>query len=231
VKRALIVVAKQPIPGQTKTRLSPPLDPDQAAELYRCLLLDTLDLMKRVDGIQPVVAYAPPTAEGYFRRITANEFVLVPQVGKTLGQRLDNVLARCLQMGYEQVAVMNSDGPTLPVGHLQQAFELLDKPNIDVVLGPSDDGGYYLIGVKRPCPALFEVVMSTSTVLEETLARAHEQDLCAECLPPWYDVDTPQDLQRLTDELLSLPRHVAVMTRDMLVRLMESGAIQDRGSV
>ena len=214
--RALIVVAKQPKPGETKTRLSPLLDPEQAVELYCCFLLDTLELMRRVDGARPFVAYSPLTAEGYFRRIAPGDFEFLPQIGDNLGQRLNNVLARCLSMGYAQVIVMNSDSPTLPVDHLQQAFELLQNPGVDVVLGPSDDGGYYLVGLKHPYPALFDVVMSTATVLQETLARAREQGLRAVCLPSWYDVDTPEDLQRLIEELPSLPDHVAVKTRRLL---------------
>ena len=223
--RALIVVAKQPKPGETKTRLSPLLDPEQAVELYCCFLLDTLELMRRVDGARPFVAYSPLTAEGYFRRIAPGDFEFLPQIGDNLGQRLNNVLARCLSMGYAQVIVMNSDSPTLPVDHLQQAFELLQNPGVDVVLGPSDDGGYYLVGLKHPYPALFDVVMSTATVLQETLVRAREQGLRTVCLPSWYDVDTPEDLQRLIGELPSLPDHVAVETRRLLAEWTESKAI------
>jgi rSAM/selenodomain-associated transferase 1 len=210
VKRALVVVAKEPVPGQTKTRLSPPLDPEQAVELYRAFLLDTLDLVAQVEGASAIVAYTPG-------------FGLVPQVGENLGQRLDHVSTHCLGTGYDQVVVMNSDGPTLPVEHLRQAFDLLDRPGIDVVLGPSDDGGYYLVGLKRSCPALFDVVMSTPTVLQETLARAREQGLRSACLPSWYDVDTPTDLQRLGKELLSRPDHVAARTRRLLAQWAQVG--------
>jgi rSAM/selenodomain-associated transferase 1 len=213
----LVVVAKEPSVGRTKTRLSPPLSGQQAAELYRCLLLDTLELMKRVEGVQPIIAYLPPEAEPFFRRIAPPGFDFVPQVGADLGDRLDNVLTHCLQKGYRQAVVMDSDSPTLPMVYLRQAFRELDDPNVDVVLGSCDDGGYYLIGLKSPCSALFQgIVMSTSTVVTETLARAQEQGLRVACLPRWYDVDTYEDLERLIEELLLQPDHLAQHTRTFL---------------
>jgi rSAM/selenodomain-associated transferase 1 len=216
-----MVVAKEPSVGRTKTRLSPPLRSQQATDLYRCLLLDTLELMRRVKGVQPIVAYLPPEAGPFFRRFVPPGFDFVPQVGADLGERLDNVLTYCLQGGYHQAVVMDSDSPTLPVAYLRQAFRELGDPNVDVVLGPCDDGGYYLIGLKSPCSALFRgIVMSTSTVVTETLARAQEQGLRAARLPRWYDVDTYEDLERLTEELLSQPDHLAQHTRTFLSNTM-----------
>jgi glycosyltransferase A (GT-A) superfamily protein (DUF2064 family) len=95
-----MVVAKKPSIGRTKTRLSPPLSGQQAMELYRCLLLDSLELMKRVEGVQSIIAYLPPEAEPFFRRLAPPGFDFVPQVGADLGERLDNVLTYCLQKGY-----------------------------------------------------------------------------------------------------------------------------------
>ena len=220
--RALIVVAKEPLVGRTKTRLSPPLSGQQATDLYRCLLLDTLELMKQVEGVQPIIAYLPPDAEPFFRRFAPPGFDLVPQVGNDLGERLDNVLTHCLQMGYRQAVVMDSDSPTLPVAYLRQAFRELDDPTVDVVLGPCDVGGYYLIGLKSPCSALFRgIVMSTSTVVAETLERAHENALRVACLPRWYDVDTSEDLERLIEELRSQPDNLAPHTRAFLPSAMQ----------
>jgi len=221
VDRALIVVAKEPSGGRTKTRLSPPLSGQVAADLYRHFLLDTLELMHLVESVQPTIAYLPAGAEGFFRRIAPPGFQFVPQVGADLGERLDNVLRHCLRSGYRQAVVMDSDSPTLPVGYLQQAFQELDDPSVDVVLGPCDDGGYYLIGLKSPCSALFRgVVMSTSTVTEETLQRAQEEGLQTACLPLWYDVDTPKDLQRLLEELRLEPDNRALHTRAFLAEAM-----------
>ena len=118
-RNALLVVAKRPAPGQTKTRLTPPLSPEQAAALYECLLRDTLDLIRRVPDVQPVIAFLPDApqdgrARDYFAAL-APDFELLPQEGADLGARLDNALSHYLARGYERVAIMNSDGPTLPV--------------------------------------------------------------------------------------------------------------------
>lgn len=215
--RALTVVAKEPLAGRTKTRLSPPLSGQQAADLYRCFLLDTLELMKRVESVQPIIAYLPPEAEPFFRCFAPPGFDFIPQMGASLGERLDNVLTHCLRTGYHQAVVMDSDSPTLPVTYLRQAFKELDDPRVDLVLGPCDDGGYYLIGLKSPCSALFQgVVMSTSTVVAETMQRARQQKLRVAYLPRWYDVDTSEDLKRLTEELHSQPDHPAKHTRAFL---------------
>jgi rSAM/selenodomain-associated transferase 1 len=217
VDRALVVMAKEPQAGQTKTRLSPPLSGQEAAELYRCLLLDTLELMCRVKSAQPIIAYSPYGAEPFFRRLAPPGFDFVPQVGADLGTLLDNVITHYLQNGYRQVVVVDSDSPTLPQAYLNRAFRELDDPSVDVVLGPAKDGGYYLIGLKSPCPALFlGISMSTSTVVEETLERAREQGLQVVCLPRWYDVDTCGDLDKLIEELASKPERLAPHTRTFL---------------
>jgi rSAM/selenodomain-associated transferase 1 len=217
VDRALIVVAKEPQAGSTKTRLCPPLSGPEAAELYRCFLLDTLELMRRVASAQPIIAYLPLEAEPFFRSLAPAGFDLVPQVGPDLGERLDHVLTQCLQSGYRQAVVMDSDSPTLPLAYLERAFRHLDDPTVDVVLGPCRDGGYYLIGLKAPCSALFRgIAMSTSTVAAETIERAQGQGLRVASLSPWRDVDTYGDLERFVEELTALPDHQARHTRALL---------------
>lgn len=212
LKNALLTVAKQPAPGRTKTRLTPPLSPTQAAALYECFLQDTLDLMRRVPNTQPVIAYLPQETKPYFTHL-APDFDCILQQGQDLGARLDNALTHYLQLGYRHVAIMNSDGPTLPVDYLMAAFEAL-AGEADVVLGPSDDGGYYLIGLKRPASRLLrEVQMSTPTVTADTLALAEEEGLQVELLPTWYDVDDADALARLTTELIQIPLDVASHTR------------------
>jgi rSAM/selenodomain-associated transferase 1 len=215
--RALIVMAKKPTIGTTKTRLCPPLTREEAVSLYRCFLLDTLKLMTRVDGVQPIIAYLPVDAEPFFKRLAPPGFEFIRQIGADLAERLDYVLTHCLQKGYRQVVAVDSDSPTLPVAHLKQAFRALEDPTMDVVLGPCDDGGYYLIGMKSPHPTLFRgIVMSTSTVAAETLERARSNDLRSACLPNWYDVDTAEDLERVIGELRSQPQHPARHTRAFL---------------
>lgn len=214
---ALIVVAKQPAPGQTKTRLSPPLTLEQSSALYEAFLLDTLNQMRQVQEAQRVIAYLPPDAQGYFQRF-APDFELTPQDGPDLGSRLDHALTGYLTQGYERVVIMDSDSPTLPSIYLSQAFNVLSD-GADVTLGPCDDGGYYLIGIKKPTPRLLrEVQMSTPTVTADTIALAEEEGLRVSLLPTWYDVDDVNSLRRLTEELAIHNSHVAVHTRRFLQR-------------
>ncbi len=203
MENILLVVAKQPSPGQTKTRLCPPLNHTQASELYDCFLRDTLDIMRKVPDVQRVVAYLSKNGHGYFQDL-APDMRLVKQVGMSLGERLDNLLTEALAGSSEKAVVMDSDSPTLPPAYLAMAFELLDQA--DVVLGPTEDGGYYLIGMKKPHPRLLrEVQMSTPDVLTDTQELAKRMGVSVALLPPWYDVDTASDLERLQAELIPTP--------------------------
>jgi uncharacterized protein len=213
--RSLLVVAKRPAAGQTKTRLCPPLSGEAAATLYECFLRDTLDIMRAVPGAACGISYLPETAVGYFRAL-APDMALAPQRGADLGERLDHLLTAALEAGAQQAVVMDSDSPTLPAAYIAEAFARLDGPD-DVVLGPCDDGGYYLIGLKRPHPRLLrEVQMSTPFVVRDTLALAEELGLRVALLPAWYDVDTAAELARLCAELAELDEQTACHTRTFL---------------
>lgn len=215
MKQALLIMAKRPMPGQTKTRLTPSLTPEKASELFACFLQDTLDLARQVPNVERLIAYAPLDAQAYFRQL-APDFTLVPQSGNDLGERLDHVLTQCLSDGFAHTVIMDSDSPTLPVSYVTEAFEALDEA--DVVLGPSEDGGYYLIGLKRPHPRLLrQVKMSTPKVLLDTLAIAREDNLRVALLERWYDVDTIADLEHLREELCRSGNRVAPRTRNFLV--------------
>jgi len=210
---ALIVVAKRPAPGKTKTRLSPPLTPELASALYECFLFDTLDEMRQVNDALHVIAYLDEC--DYFQHL-APDFELIPQEVDDLGERLDRALTSYLSRGYERVIIMDSDSPTLPPDYLSQAFDVLSD-GADVVLGPCDDGGYYLIGIKSPAPRLLrEVHMSTPTVAAETIALAKDEGLKLTSLPVWYDVDDVSSLFRLMREVEDLHPAVAVHTRRFL---------------
>lgn len=199
---SLLVVAKEPAPGQTKTRLCPPLTPTQAAELYDCFLRDTLDAMRRVPDVARVIGFLPAGSRDYFSQL-APDMELVCQRGASLGERLDNLLTGALAGGAQRAVVMDSDSPTLPVSYLIQAFERL--ATADIVLGPTLDGGYYLIGIKRPQPQLLlQVQMSTAHVLADTLALAKTSGLTVSLLPTWYDVDTIADLHKLDMEIAGM---------------------------
>ena len=228
-KNALIVVAKRPAPGNTKTRLSPPLSPEQACGLYECFLFDTLEQIRQVDGVERVIAYLPADARGYFHRL-APDFQLIQQEGPDLGARLDHALTSYLSRGYENVVIMDSDSPTLPVDHLSQAFLALSD-GAQVVLGPCEDGGYYLIGCSQPVPRLLrEVRMSTPTVAADTIALASEEDLHLTQLPTWYDVDDGDSLVRLAREIEHLDSHIAVRTHRFLDRDLIRLLLREAGS-
>jgi uncharacterized protein len=198
-RNALLVIAKQPVAGRVKTRLGALFSPETKAEFYHCLILDTLALAERVRGVDRVVLFAPNGAEAYFRRL-APGFQHHPQRGADLGARLFHGLEDYLQRGYTRVVIVDSDSPTLPVACLERAFALLEES--DVVLGPCDDGGYYLVGAKAAHAELFlGIEMSTPRVFAETAARAEAAGLKLAVLPKWYDIDSAADVQRLRAEL------------------------------
>jgi len=209
--RALLVVAKQPSAGQTKTRLCPPLTGEMAAHLYTGFLLDTLEIMRQVPGVHRSIAYLPDDAGDFFHEL-APDMALTRQLGTTLGERLDHLLSEALANGSQQAVVMDSDSPTLPPAYVAEAFAQLDG-TVDVVVGPCRDGGYYLIGMKRPHPRLLrEVQMSTPHVLRDTLALAAELGVQVVLLPEWYDVDTASELAELRAELAATNHDVAMHT-------------------
>lgn len=208
----LVIMAKEPAVGQTKTRLCPPLTPAQAAALYEAMLRDTIELGAGLESVQLAVAVTPPEATGDFRRIVPPGALLLPVAGADIGDCLNQVLSHLLAAGHPQVIALNSDGPTLPVAYLWEAVARLGSA--DVVLGPSEDGGYYLIGLTQPQPELFrDIEWSTGRVTAQTLARAEALGLRVALLPPWYDVDTPADLDRLRVEMSTLPPEALPHTR------------------
>ena len=217
---SLIVVAKKPEPGYTKTRLCPPFTPQEAAQFYRCLMLDTLELAARVQGVEHCLAYAPIGAHSYFKNLVPQSFSLIPQQGSDLGKRLANTLADRFQYGYRKVVVMNSDGPTLPLPYLEQAFQQLQ--HYDVSLGMGHDGGYYLIGMKQMQPELFEnIAWSSDQVIFQTLDACRRLQLKVYRLPQWYDVDVVDDLHQLRSDLAKNP--TAAPRTDAYLRRWHNG--------
>lgn len=203
--RAVIVMAKRPAAGSTKTRMTPALSPQQAADLYEQLLLDTLDFLQVRTDCTTVIAVDKPTSAAYFTSISPGT-TQVQQVGDALGDRLDTVLTSCLDQGFGSVFAIGSDSPDLPASHLDDAFAALDRDDVDVVLGPTEDGGYYLIGWKRRWSRLVvDVEMSTPRVLDDTLAIARELGAAVHLAPTWYDIDTTDDLARLHSSETATP--------------------------
>ncbi|MDE2058859.1 MAG: TIGR04282 family arsenosugar biosynthesis glycosyltransferase [candidate division NC10 bacterium] len=214
---ALAVMARAPEPGQVKTRLVPPLSDTSAAELYRCLLLDKLQQVAGLPGIDPYLAYTPIEARQSMLPLLPETFTLIPQAGSTLGDRLHRLSAILLERGHPAAILIDSDSPTLPTPYLLDAIARLQSGTTDLVLGPAEDGGYYLIGLKRPCRALFDdIPWSGPTVFNETLHRAATLRLQVATLPSWFDVDTPDDLTRLRCDLATTGTTVAPYTRYFL---------------
>lgn len=168
-------MAKEPVPGQVKTRLFPQLSPIEAAHLYLCFLQDMMTEMSALEGIELAIAYTPEHAGKTFASIALKGFLLFAQRGKGLGERLCNIFMEKLEEGYEAVSIINSDSPDLPMSLVAESFQLLSH-QADVVFGPCNDGGYYLIGMQKICPELFvDIPWSTGSVLSKSLEIARNQ--------------------------------------------------------
>ncbi len=221
---ALAVMTKAPRAGQVKTRLVPPLSPEEAAQLNICFLRDTATAIANACGTtaRGVGVYTPIGAEAAYTDILPGDFDLVPQRGDGFGERLAFATEDIFQCGFAAVCLIDSDSPTVSADVYAEAVEALSNAGDRVVLGPSDDGGYYLIGMKHNHPQLFERVdWSTERVLEQTKQRASELNLEVSLLPTGYDVDDAATLRRLCDELLSnkSKRDIAPNTRKFLAAL------------
>ena len=208
---ALAVMTKAPRAGRVKTRLVPPLTPDEAATLNACFLRDTASAISAaiVSGKESgkeargVAVYTPVGWEDAYIDILPAEFDLVPQRGESFGERLSCAAEDLFHCGFDAVCLIDSDSPTVPAATFAHAMAILRSSRERIVLGPSDDGGYYLIGLKRPHREMFERIdWSTERVLEQTKARAKEIGLEVKLLPPFYDVDDPTTLRHLCNELL-----------------------------
>jgi rSAM/selenodomain-associated transferase 1 len=225
---ALAVMTKVPQPGRVKTRLVPPLTPKEAAELNKCFLRDTAAAISSACIRRPayppkprrtgmgdarkmhfkppacgIAVYTPVGAESAYTDILPADFSLLPQRGEKFGQRLYFAVEDLFKCGFDSVCLIDSDSPTVPAEDFAEAVELLSTSEDRVVLGPSDDGGYYLIGLKKPHRDLFEQIdWSTERVLNQTIQRATEIGLEVKLLPAGYDVDDDASLRRLYSELL-----------------------------
>lgn len=199
----LVVMAKAPRPGMVKTRLAQSLSLEAVTELYRCLFFDTLDLARSLGTVE-VAIMSPEFDVEELSRLVQGQVNVVPQHGKGLAAGLTSVFAHFAVPCGKKVVAFNSDSPHLPAAVLLNAFEVLTT--YDVVVGPTSDGGYYLIGAKAAHPALFEHEgMGTGNALEALLARTRALQLSVGFTEPFYDIDLQEDLTRLTAELRPAP--------------------------
>ncbi|MGC1627595.1 MAG: TIGR04282 family arsenosugar biosynthesis glycosyltransferase [Candidatus Acidiferrales bacterium] len=199
----LVVMAKAPKPGMVKTRLTRSLSVEAATELYRCLLDDTIALARSLSGVNVSILCPAPDREDLVQ-LVCGEVDVVAQKGDGLAAGLTSVFAHFTAPGAQRVVAFNSDSPHLPASILEGAFEALTDH--DVVVGPTHDGGYYLVGAKAAHPALFDGDgMGTKSAFDGLLARARGLQLSMGFTDPFYDVDVEGDLTRLAAELRIAP--------------------------
>jgi rSAM/selenodomain-associated transferase 1 len=206
---AIAVMAKAPQPGRSKTRLCPPLQPQQAADLSRGFHRDMFANIEAAGRSVPVAgyaAYAPAGAEALVAELLPPDMGLLladgaapmPPDVQGFGRSLLHAIQSMFARGHQAACVVNSDSPTLPTACLVNAAHVLLSPGERVVLGPAEDGGYYLLGMQQPHAHLFaDIAWSTDTVAETTRRRAAELGLPLVELPTWYDVDDAASLDRL----------------------------------
>ncbi|MBI3810164.1 MAG: TIGR04282 family arsenosugar biosynthesis glycosyltransferase [Nitrospirae bacterium] len=192
---ALIIFAKAPIPGAVKTRLCPPLDPEEAASLHGSLVMDAIERTKGLQGTTLYVAGAPDLDHPFFKVMEGRYGArLLLQRGPDLGSRMKQAMQDAFNQGAKDVLLTGTDLPTLPRTHLMEALTLIKSH--DVVLGPTADGGYYLIGLRKMMPALFDgIAWSTASVLAETKKKVEAAGLSLGLLPECRDLDTLDDLK------------------------------------
>ena len=218
-------MAKAPGFATVKSRLQPPLTVDEARALATAFLLDRLDAVVALPDVVPLLAFTPPPAAPILRALAPVGVGLIAQRGEGLGERLA-CLFDDLLIEHRAALALDADSPTLPMTWVAEGAAMLADGVADVVLGPSEDGGYWSVGLRAPCPALFtDVPWSTDRVLETTLARAHALGLRVRLLPRWFDVDTEADLKKLCAEIAASggPRRTAALAPALGARLALAG--------
>jgi hypothetical protein len=219
----LVLFARPAVPGEVKSRLAASLGEALALDLYLAFLRDSIELLHRVSprGIRPAIAWAAPVpGSGAALGDGLGGVEVLVQEGEDLGQRMSNCIAELLSRGHDRVVLIGADTPSLPLETLYLAFDKLRDR--DLVLGPSRDGGYYLLGARSVVPEIFRgIPWGTDRVLVETLRILKILGMAPFLLPAWSDVDTIEDLERLRDVLAGLPESdpTARHTRSVLARL------------
>jgi rSAM/selenodomain-associated transferase 1 len=242
-RSALALMTKAPRPGEVKTRLVPPLTNEEAARLNKCFLQDTAAAIsaccsRSLQTPNPgrriacgIAVYTPVGAESDYSDILPANFSLLPQRGENFGERLYFAAEDLFKCGFNAVCLIDSDSPTIPAENFARAVELLSLPRHQIVLGPCDDGGYYLIGLQQLHREVFEGIdWSTERVFEQTRQRATQIGVTVHELPRGFDVDDRATLHRLCDELLgeNARDNIAPRTKEFLRELI---AREGRGRV
>ena len=200
---SLIIFAKSPTPGKVKTRLTPFITPTEAAELYKAFIADIIFNAHKLKCERITIAFTPSNAEATFHGICGHSVNYLPQKGGNLGERMKNAFKHSFHQGSTRTVIIGTDSPTLPLSYIQNAFDVLKE--VPVTIGPTFDGGYYLIGLSEQSDAIFEGIdWSTSKVFGQTLTRIQTINKQLYVLPPWYDVDTPDNLEFLRSHIQAM---------------------------
>jgi len=201
----VLCFVKYPEKGQVKLRLAADLDEDIVVELYRNFVLDTLSTLKKLD-VQLRICFSPLNTQKKFREWLGSSYRYVPQEGNDLGERMKNGFCYPFTEGFRRVILVGSDSPDLPGDFLRNA--IVELQTHDIVLGPSSDGGYYLIGFRDDTflPSVFDgILWSSSTVFQETIAKVKNAGRSLSLLPAWSDVDIISDLKNLVQRNRNTP--------------------------
>jgi uncharacterized protein len=217
---ALAVMAKAPVPGSVKTRMVPPLTLEQAAALYRAILRDQLEHLTRLAAIDLYVAFTPDDAAALMKSVVPAAFECFPQRGEDLGERMQEIFAELWRRGHRNLVLIGSDVPAVPLDFFQETYSALNCEDKRVVFGPSQDGGYYLVGMNQPTPQIFErMTWSHDRVLVQTTEKLTRLGMAVKLLPTWFDIDTIEDLKRLQTISDPAVRNAMQGTFDCLRRL------------
>jgi rSAM/selenodomain-associated transferase 1 len=231
-KDGVLFYVKFPEYGKVKTRLANDIGHDHALDLYKCFLLDMLTMLESAvlcsDNMQICICYAPETAEPAFRALFGENYHYFPQQGNDLGERMQQSFQHAFHSGLDRAVLIGSDLPDLPVRIVTTAFERLNR--FDIVIGPSGDGGYYLLGFRQKTffPEVFQgITWSTAMVCAETLKKIEQAGYSVSLLPEWKDIDHYTDLQRFYVRNQHQPEQ-ATNTMAYLRRIQPDICIHDR---
>jgi rSAM/selenodomain-associated transferase 1 len=227
-KMLLLIFAKYPQPGMVKTRLCPPLRPLEAAEVHRACIQHVCWSARPSAQIRGILAITPDHATDGFREIVGDELEIWPQGGGDLGDRLGRCVRRAFDDGAERVICIGTDSPTMPAQTLEQAEHLLDRA--DLVLGPCQDGGFYLLGLRAPAEGLFGRVRWGGPQVADRVSRnAARLGLHVAELDSWYDLDRPADLRRAVNDLsVHDPDPRTGVLREVLGRILTAVELRER---
>ena len=222
---ALVIFAKCPVPGHVNTRLQPQVSPQDSARLQEAWILDTIEKVKDITGVDAFMACAPSEHTAFFQELKSKTGIeLFMQQGNSLGLKIQNAFSEMFDRGYGKMAVIGVDSPTFPPELIEEAATLLDAH--DVVFGPSTDGGYYLAGMSNKAHPIFpDDELGTEDVLQKALDRVSVLNLRVSTLPPWYDLDTHSDIKFACSHIHLLAKsgkYFPIRTKEILEEIVQN---------